>query len=67
LLTIVRAGLESGEFKAPANLDSDQLAYSLWALMHGLAVLRLTRLSNATEDIDATNRKVMQAAIEQLR
>jgi AcrR family transcriptional regulator len=67
LLAIVRAGVESGEFSAASGLDIEQLTYSIWALMHGLAALRLTRLSNASEDIDATNRQVMQAAIERLR
>lgn len=64
LLTTVETGQANGELNT--ELSAEELAYSLWALMHGLAALRTTRLSQVAE-IDALNLHVMDAAIEQAR
>src|SRR6266567_4378823 len=54
LQTCIREGIASGEFRAPLNGDIEQLTYSIWAQLHGIAMLRLTRLS-AIDNIDAIN------------
>lgn len=66
LLAIIRAGVESGAFKSTPNVSIEQLAYSNWAHVHGLAMLRLTLLSTTTEDIDALNIEVLRAFIERM-
>lgn len=66
LLEIVRAGVESGAFKSTPNVSVEQLAYSNWAHVHGLAMLRLTLLSTTTEDIDALNHEVIRAFIARM-
>jgi AcrR family transcriptional regulator len=66
LIEIVRTGVESGAFKIAPNVSIEQLAYSNWAHVHGLAMLRLTLLSTTAEDIDTLNREVMQAFIERM-
>jgi AcrR family transcriptional regulator len=66
LVEIVRAGVESGAFKSTPNVSVEQLAYSNWAHVHGLAMLRLTLLSATTEDVDTLNRQVLRACIARM-
>jgi AcrR family transcriptional regulator len=66
LLAIIRSGVESGVFKVTPGGSVEQLAYSSWAHVHGLAMLRLTLLSTTFEDIDAFNRDVVWAFIERM-
>jgi AcrR family transcriptional regulator len=66
LIEIIRAGVESGAFKVTPNVSIEQMAYSNWAHVHGLAMLRLTLLSTTTEDIDTLNREVLRAFIERM-
>jgi AcrR family transcriptional regulator len=66
LVEIVRSGVESGAFKSTPNVSIEQLAYSNWAHVHGLAMLRLTLLSTTTEDIDTLNHEVMRAFVARM-
>jgi AcrR family transcriptional regulator len=63
LLAIIRAGVESGAFKIDPQLEVAQLAYSSWAYLHGLAMLRLTLLSTAAEEIDAKHHEILRAFV----
>ncbi len=65
LRTCIQQGITSGEFRAPLNGDIEQLAYSIWAQLHGIAMLRLTRLS-AIDNIDAINHHVLRLALTRL-
>jgi len=66
LRVCIQIGLERGEFVTSSGESVEHLIYSMWALMHGLATLRLTRLS-AVADIDAINQQVLWSAINCLR
>jgi AcrR family transcriptional regulator len=65
LHTCIQEGIASGEFRAPLNGDIEQLTYSIWAELHGIAMLRLTRLS-AIDNIDAINHHVLRLALVRL-
>ncbi len=63
LLSIIRAGVANGAFKTSANSSVELLAYGSWAHMHGLAMLRLTLLGTAVEDVDVMNREILRTYI----
>jgi AcrR family transcriptional regulator len=61
----IKFGIERGEFVALPGESVAQLVYSFWASLHGLATLRLTRLS-AVADIDSINQRALHATIARL-
>jgi AcrR family transcriptional regulator len=61
----IQTGIERGEFVFLPGESVEQQVYSFWALLHGLAMLRLTRLS-AVGEIDAINQQALRAAITRL-
>jgi AcrR family transcriptional regulator len=67
LLQIFQDGLLSGEFHPARGANSQELAYTSWSLMHGLSMLRLTLMSQVTEDIDRIHERAFQAFVEQLK
>ena len=67
LFQIFQDGLLSGEFRSASGAGSQELAYTSWSLMHGLSMLRLTLMSQVTEDIDRLHERAFQAFVEQLK
>lgn len=67
LVQILQDGLSSGEFRSASGAGSQELAYIAWSLMHGLSMLRLTLMSQVTEDIDSIHERALQAFVEQLK
>ncbi len=67
LVQILKDGLLSGEFHSASGAGWQELAYTSWSLMHGLAMLRLTLVSCTTEDIDSIHERAFQAFVEQLK
>jgi AcrR family transcriptional regulator len=63
LLAIIRDGVQSGVFKHVPKLGVEKMAYSCWAYLHGLAMLRLTLLSRKIEDIDEANQEMLGAFV----
>lgn len=61
----VQAGIDSGEFHPRPGYGRDEMAYNLWALVHGLAVLRQTRLRSLEADYDTLHRALLGALVEQ--
>lgn len=67
LMRIFHDGLLSGEFRSARGAGVHELAYTSWSLMHGLSMLRLTLMSQVTEDIDSIHERAFQAFVEQLK
>ncbi len=61
LLEAIRRGLEAGVFRARANYGLAEMTYSAWALVHGIAMLRITYLVELPMDLAATEREALQA------
>jgi AcrR family transcriptional regulator len=59
LLDSIRRGLKRGDFKARAGYGLNEIAYSAWALVHGMAMLRLTYLVGFPLDLDAVDRETL--------
>jgi AcrR family transcriptional regulator len=67
LLRTVQAAIEAGELKVGHRCGAEGIAYSLWALMHGRAMLQLTFLKNFQADFDPVHRWAMEVFIKGLK
>ncbi len=67
LLETVQAALEAGEFQTTGECADEGIAFSLWAFMHGRAMLELTFLRNFQTDFDRVHRWAMEVFINGLR
>ncbi len=62
-LELVQAGVNEGSFTIRPGYGVDEMAYSFWALVHGLAVLRKTRLRDLEADFDSLDRAALEALV----
>jgi AcrR family transcriptional regulator len=63
LLDGVQAAIDAGLFQTRDDFTRDDIAYGLWALAHGLAVMQLTSLHNVAHDFSQADRGVLEAFI----
>ena len=61
----VQAGIDAGVFHERPGYGRDEMAYNLWALVHGLSVLRMTRLRSLDADYDRLHRSLLGGLVEQ--
>ena len=61
----VQAGIDAGVFHPRPGYGRDEMAYNLWALVHGLSVLRMTRLRYLEADYERLYRSLLGALVEQ--
>ena len=64
LLQAVRAAIEAEEFSPREGYTLEEIAYSLWSLVHGMAMLRQTHLRHFQADFDAIHRRTLQLFAE---
>jgi AcrR family transcriptional regulator len=67
LVQIFQDGLHSGELRSASGASWQELAYTCWSLLHGLSMLRLTLVSQVTDDIDRLHERAFQLFVAQLR
>jgi hypothetical protein len=60
LLEAVRRGIETGVFKDRPGYGQNEMAYSAWALVHGIAMLRATYLIHLSVDLEAADREALK-------
>ena len=60
LLTAVEAGINAGAFELTGDDHADHLSYAFWALLHGLAMLRLTKLKDFDADFETADRRAIE-------
>jgi AcrR family transcriptional regulator len=63
----VRAAIEAGEFSPHEDYSLEEITYSLWSLIHGMAMLRQTHLPHYQADFDTTQRRALQIFAEGLK
>ena len=63
----VQECIDAHEFKVHEHYGQEEISYQLWALMHGIAMLRLTLFNNESADFDTFNRQILKEATENLR
>lgn len=61
----VQRGIDAGVFHERPGYGRDEMAFNLWALVHGLAQLRMTRLRYLEADYDRLYRSLLGALVEQ--
>ncbi len=61
----VQRGIDAGVFHGRPGYGRDEMAHNLWALVHGLSVLRMTRLRYMEADYDRLYRSLLGALVEQ--
>jgi AcrR family transcriptional regulator len=67
LVHILQDGLLSGEFRSASGAGWEELAYACWSLLHGLSMLRLTLMSQVTDDIDSLHDRAFQVFVAQVQ
>jgi AcrR family transcriptional regulator len=66
VLRAAQEGIDSGTFAAQAGDTAEQIAYGLWALAHGMAMLQRTHLRQFTADFSAADRHALEAFVRGL-
>ncbi|NLT35140.1 MAG: TetR/AcrR family transcriptional regulator [Gaiellales bacterium] len=63
----VEKGIETGEFPSRPGFGVNEMSYALWAFVHGLAMLRHTRLRALEADFDALHRTLLEQLVATFR
>lgn len=66
-LQSVQSTIDAGEIKSSQGYSSEEITYSLWALIHGMATLRLTHLQNFQADFAEIDRKAINTFLQGLK
>jgi AcrR family transcriptional regulator len=67
LLQAVQAVIEAEELTPGEEYSLQEIAYSLWSLVHGMAMLRQTHLRYFQADFEAIHRRTLQIFAEGLK
>jgi AcrR family transcriptional regulator len=67
LLNAVQSALDQDYLNSQPDFGRDEIAYGLWALVHGMAVMQLTALKWLDYDFDRADRAVLEAFIDGLK
>ena len=66
LYSRVQSAMDNGIIRATVDDPAMTISYTLWALVHGMAVLRATRLINWQFDFDTADRFAMETLVRGL-
>lgn len=66
LLDAVQMSLDAGAIHTADNYGRDQIAYGLWGLAHGLAMLQVSSLRHVAYDFAAADRSVLESHLRGL-
>ena len=66
-LNIVMEGINKGAITTKKKFYAEEIAYSLWAFVHGMGILRLTQLRNFNADFATINRIALETFIAGLK
>ncbi len=67
LLQAVQAAIEAEELAPGEDYSLEEIAYSLWSLVHGMAMLQQTHLCHFQADFEAIHRRTLQIFAEGLK
>lgn len=59
LLQAVQTAIEAGKIIVKEGYGPEEIAYSIWAMIHGMAMLRLTHLRHFQADFEHNNRQAL--------
>lgn len=67
VLETVRSGISEGQIQETKQRSAEDMAYGLWALVHGMAILQTTHLKGFQADFENADREVIGAFITGLK
>ena len=59
LITAIQRGIDAGVFHVLPGFGRDEMAYTAWSLVHGVAMLRTTALRHFPSDLAASDRQAL--------
>lgn len=59
LLQVIQQGVAAGDFHTRPSYGVQEIAYSAWALVHGIAMLRITYLGSFNLDFESIDRETL--------
>jgi AcrR family transcriptional regulator len=66
-LQAVQNLIDAGEIKVPDDFSKEEITYTLWAMMHGMGMLRLAQLRDFKFDFENTNRRGIEIFLAGLK
>jgi AcrR family transcriptional regulator len=66
VLQTVQAGVDAGVFLVRPGLGVEEMAYGVWVMAHGMAMLQQTHLQQFQTDFVAHDRRVLEAFVHGL-
>jgi AcrR family transcriptional regulator len=63
VLAAAHDGCQSGALRAAEGFGPEEIAYALWALAHGMAMLQLTHLKGYEADFEESDRKALEELV----
>ncbi|HTO98880.1 MAG TPA: TetR/AcrR family transcriptional regulator [Myxococcales bacterium] len=63
VLGAAQEGCRSGVLRASEGFGPEEMAYALWALAHGMAMLQLTHLKAYQADFEESDRKALERLV----
>jgi AcrR family transcriptional regulator len=66
LLQVMQAGIDAGDFTPREGFGLQEMTYSCWAFVHGIATLGLTQLSELEVDLGPVNRLALELFMDAL-
>jgi len=67
LLAAIKRGIEEGVFLPRPGFERMEMAYAMWVVVHGIAMLRLTSLRRYPLGFEAADRETLQTFIRGLQ
>ncbi len=64
LVRIVQKAIDEGHINVPAGLNTLELVYGYWAMVHGMAILQISNLRYVDYDFARVNQIVLRTFIE---
>lgn len=66
ILQAVQTAIDAGDINSPKDYNAEEITYSLWALIHGIALLRLTHLRDFQADFEKIDRLAIETFLKGL-
>lgn len=63
ILQAVQNVIDAGEIRPRTDFSREEITYSLWAMVHGMGMLRLTHLRDFKADFETANRRALEIYI----
>ncbi|MBI5932059.1 MAG: TetR/AcrR family transcriptional regulator [Chloroflexi bacterium] len=67
VLDAVKAAIKSSDIKLPRGAHAEEITYSLWAIIHGISMLRLTYLRDFQADFEKIDLMALKTFLKGLQ